>query len=213
MSANNSRFKGTGAEFIAMGVMLCNNYRCYQYTISDGDIDFLLEAEQKIKKVQVKAFYEKEGAKVADLSKKGQENSYKDSAFDVLLLVDTETLEVIWINAPIKNKSNIRKSTALNIAYKIFAPKSEIASVTHTKQSNSNYKINVKTHTLPPSKHSSKYKGVGWQKGKNKWRARIVINGKFKHIGYFNDEIEAAKAYDSVAKEAFGEETYLNFPK
>jgi hypothetical protein len=59
---------------------------------------------------------------------------------------------------------------------------------------------------------SSKYKGVSWRKRKKKWRARICINGERKHIGYFKDEIHAAKAYDKAAKKYHGEFASLNFP-
>lgn len=38
---------------------------------------------------------------------------------------------------------------------------------------------------------SSKYKGVHWNKSAKKWQSRIRINGKVKHIGYFDTELEA----------------------
>jgi hypothetical protein len=48
---------------------------------------------------------------------------------------------------------------------------------------------------------SSEYVGVCWAKHNKKWRASIWINGKKKHLGYFIDELEAAKAYqDALAK-------------
>ena len=56
----------------------------------------------------------------------------------------------------------------------------------------------------------SGYKGVRWEA--NKWRARIMLNDKLKHLGYFTDPIEAAKAYDKAAVELFGEFARLNFP-
>jgi hypothetical protein len=59
---------------------------------------------------------------------------------------------------------------------------------------------------------SSKYKGVSKIKKNNRWRAYITIAGpKQKHLGYFDNEIEAAKAYDGAAKELFGEFARLNF--
>jgi HNH endonuclease/AP2 domain len=58
---------------------------------------------------------------------------------------------------------------------------------------------------------ASKYKGVSWWK--NKWKARIVINGKSIHLGYFDNEEDAARAYDRAAKRAFGEFMVLNFPE
>jgi hypothetical protein len=59
---------------------------------------------------------------------------------------------------------------------------------------------------------SSRYKGVHKLKSYKKFRARIVHNKKAIHLGYFKDEIEAAKAYDKKARELFGEFAYLNFP-
>ena len=59
---------------------------------------------------------------------------------------------------------------------------------------------------------TSEYKGVHWCKGRNKFRANIYLNRKAIHLGYFKNEIEAARAYDKKAKELFGEFAYLNFP-
>ena len=42
---------------------------------------------------------------------------------------------------------------------------------------------------------SSKYKGVYWNKQRNKWEARIRIDGKKKYLGLFDNEQEAAEAY------------------
>ena len=42
---------------------------------------------------------------------------------------------------------------------------------------------------------SSKYLGVGWHKGNNKWISRLRINGKLHHLGYFGKESDAADAY------------------
>lgn len=61
------------------------------------------------------------------------------------------------------------------------------------------------------SKKSGNFKGVQWRSDKHKFRARIMDNGKEIFIGYFTNEIEAAKAYDTKAKELFGEFARLNF--
>lgn len=42
---------------------------------------------------------------------------------------------------------------------------------------------------------TSKYIGVSWAKKKKSWHSRIVINGKLKHLGYFDKEIAAANMY------------------
>jgi hypothetical protein len=67
---------------------------------------------------------------------------------------------------------------------------------------------------LRNSRHkTSKYKGVCWNKKLKKWAAAISCNNKTYHLGYFQDEIEAAKAYDKAARIYHGEFAALNFPK
>ena len=48
---------------------------------------------------------------------------------------------------------------------------------------------------------TSQYKGVSWNKNKNKWVSYIKINGKKKHLGYFTSEEEAYEAYQNALKE------------
>lgn len=45
---------------------------------------------------------------------------------------------------------------------------------------------------------SSVYVGVCWNKHKNKWQTRIYINGKCKFLGRFDNEEEAAQAYQNA---------------
>lgn len=60
---------------------------------------------------------------------------------------------------------------------------------------------------------TSKYKGVSLHRSKGLFRAVIKVNGKSKHIGYFKDQVQAAHAYDRVARENFGANGRFNFPK
>lgn len=48
---------------------------------------------------------------------------------------------------------------------------------------------------------TSKYKGVSWCNKSKRWIAKTQINGKHKYIGCFTSEIEAALAYNNVAKD------------
>ena len=58
---------------------------------------------------------------------------------------------------------------------------------------------------------SSRYKGVSWYPNYGKWLANFAVGGKKKFIGYYDCEIEAAKAYDKKVKELHGEYGRLNF--
>jgi hypothetical protein len=61
--------------------------------------------------------------------------------------------------------------------------------------------------------NTSGFKGVSWNKSKNKWDSQIAISGKHVLIGRFTKPEEAARAYDEAALKYFGEFAYLNFPK
>ena len=60
---------------------------------------------------------------------------------------------------------------------------------------------------------TSRYKGVCWHKQTKKWQADICLERRQIHLGLFDNEIEAAKAYDAKAKELFGEFAKYNFIK
>lgn len=66
-------------------------------------------------------------------------------------------------------------------------------------------------YNIGPQPGGSQFKGVSWHKGAGKWQASIRYLGKSRGLGVFTDEVEAAKAYDVAAREAFGEFAYLNF--
>lgn len=58
---------------------------------------------------------------------------------------------------------------------------------------------------------SSRYKGVFFNKEKRRWCTKINADKIEYTIGYFDDEIEAALAYDSAAIQLQGEFAWLNF--
>ena len=70
---------------------------------------------------------------------------------------------------------------------------------------------NARYARYPKINTSSKYRGVWYNKQTRKWRATIVVNRKRKQIGYFHNEINAARAYDQAAQKYYREFAILNF--
>ena len=58
----------------------------------------------------------------------------------------------------------------------------------------------------------SRYKGVTWHQGQQRWMARIQVNGRRITIGYYADPLQAAYEYDAFARTYFGEYARVNFP-
>jgi hypothetical protein len=89
--------------------------------------------------------------------------------------------------------------------------------VDHAQERSSNHAVRAAT----PSQNganaskwrkqtSSRYKGVYWNTGCNKWLAKIGINNKRIHLGVFVNEIDAAKAYNEAAVKYFGAFAKIN---
>jgi hypothetical protein len=68
---------------------------------------------------------------------------------------------------------------------------------------------------IPKSKRpglTSQYKGVRRTHLSPNWEAGIRVNGKPVYLGTFSTEEKAARAYDSAARDTFGEFAHCNFP-
>ena len=72
-------------------------------------------------------------------------------------------------------------------------------------------RMNSVKQTYLKKETTSKFKGVHKKHPKRKWSAAISFKGVRYHLGDFNEETEAAMAYDKKAKELFGEFAKLNF--
>ena len=55
-----------------------------------------------------------------------------------------------------------------------------------------------------------KYKGVHFNKLRNKYVAQITLNRKVRHLGYFSCDRQAAIAYNKAALELHGEFAFIN---
>lgn len=65
-------------------------------------------------------------------------------------------------------------------------------------------------NTRKRSGTTSKYKGVSFYKHINKWCSEIKTESKKEFLGYFNNEKDAAMAYNKRAKEVFKDFARLN---
>lgn len=70
---------------------------------------------------------------------------------------------------------------------------------------------NGRNRTARGENNKSGYKGVSWSNPNRKWRVYIKVNNNNMYLGYFNDIIEAAKAYDIAAKKYHGDYANMNF--
>jgi hypothetical protein len=75
-----------------------------------------------------------------------------------------------------------------------------------SSQNNCNRRINK-------SKSYSQFRGVCFERRRRILYAKIKVHGKSIYLGSFDNEIDAAKAYDAAAKKYFGEFARLNFPE
>jgi len=116
------------------------------------------------------------------------------------------------------DKRGKKKTTTLFLHRTILSPPKEkvIDHIDHNGLNNKRENLRICTLTQNAAnqrkgKGSSNFKGVYWDKREQKWRGAIRHKGKHLHLGSFNDELEAAKAYDKAAKEFWGEFAKLNF--
>lgn len=63
-----------------------------------------------------------------------------------------------------------------------------------------------------PGNKTANYRGVSRCKARNCWQAQFKIHGKNRGLGLYDDQRDAALAYDAFARHHFGEFAQLNFP-
>ena len=81
--------------------------------------------------------------------------------------------------------------------------------------SKSNLRVATKSQNAANSRLRSDnkigYRGVSWDRSREKWRAYCRPHGKQIHIGYFDDPKDAAHAYDLCAITQFGRFARTNY--
>lgn len=65
----------------------------------------------------------------------------------------------------------------------------------------------------PHRDSTSRFKGVSWAKNASAWAACIRVDKRKLHLGYFDDEVLAAEAYDAAAAKYFRDFAVFNFPE
>lgn len=60
---------------------------------------------------------------------------------------------------------------------------------------------NKQNISSPNITNTSGFIGVSWRKDHKKWAARIMVNGRQKHLGYFNTAEQASEAYVTAKRE------------
>jgi hypothetical protein len=65
----------------------------------------------------------------------------------------------------------------------------------------------------PKRRKSSKYRGVHLDSASKKYKVLFIANRVFQYGGHFENEEEAARKYDAMAKQLIGEDAVLNFPE
>lgn len=121
-------------------------------------------------------------------------------------------------NKPIKNKINgdgyicVKIDGVNYLAHRLaflhyygYLPHGEIDHRNMDKADNRICNLREATHTQNQYNrtayrcNSTGLKGVNWRESHKKWRATIRINGKPKHLGYFDTAKEAHEAYKKAA--------------
>ena len=95
---------------------------------------------------------------------------------------------------PSVSSSDYSKAVAGALAYRAKRKKRQFSDMqTVTKQELKKKELNTE---FKKRRRTSVYRGVFWSTSAKAWVARMMFESKSKHLGYFDKESEAARAYD-----------------
>jgi hypothetical protein len=100
-----------------------------------------------------------------------------------------------------------KKYRVHRVVYKLYHPEWNIEDISkenkidhENKNKADNRIINLKNVTQQENCFNTNAKGYYWDKKTKKWRARIMLNGKKTHLGYYEKEEDAKNAYLAAKK-------------
>lgn len=146
---------------------------------------FAIVDDEDFEKVCNRTWWECDGYAVTALPREGRKNSPLVQ-MQVFLLGTRRGEEIDHRD---RNRLNNRRRTNLRF-------------VTHS--------FNLANRPKPRGEYLSEFKGVSWHTPRQKWRAYIKVNYRQIHLGLFDSEWAAARAYNRAALKHFGESACLN---
>jgi hypothetical protein len=105
-----------------------------------------------------------------------------------------------YAQGAIKVNNGKRKTIMLHRYIKDPDSTKEVDHFNHDTLNNKRNNLRILTHQQNVWNFKKQPKGYYWSSQKNKYRACMRIEGKNKHLGYFNNEFEANKAYIDACK-------------
>lgn len=146
----------------------------------------------------------------------GEVYSYQRKRFLVCLL-DANGYRYFKIRAG----NGLKRFSVNRLVFKLFIgpipPKYEVDHIDRNKSNDSVSNLRLATrsqnmaNTVKRKGSLSVYKGVSWHKPKGRWQSRVRCDGQWYLMGYFDDEEQAALAYDAGAIQLFGAYALTNF--
>lgn len=117
-------------------------------------------------------------------------------------------------------RTNLHNKNTTLLFHRLVLPNAiQVDHINHMK--NDNRKSNIRMCNESENQHNkgisknntSGVTGVGWNKQKNKWRARITINNKEINLGFFSAFDDAVAARKAAEEKYFGKYSYDNSMK
>lgn len=92
----------------------------------------------------------------------------------------------------------------------------DVDHINHNKLDNRKCNLRIctrsqnKQNQAKQKNNKSGFKGVSWHNKLNKWQALIMVDRHLRHLGYFDEIEDAARAYNLAAKQYHGDYSVLN---